>query len=368
MLHKATSSKLRKRSLDIVNLEDRLLFSVTGVIDPSMVADIAGVDAEVSIQHAPVPDAPNAPAADNLQFSRSMRPVESIGNGAAELAPQPPIDEDRLVGDFNRDGAVNVDDVNMMGKMLQVGQFDSAYDLNRDGAISNLDLDVLIRDVIGTEYGDTNLDGQVDLGDAKTIIGNLFQPGHGWQSGDMNFDGSVDGQDYILWNAHKFGPTRLGIAGSPNGVTPTNPGNVPSIQPNGPTIQPNGPTTVPAAADQLPTVPSVAVQPADDILPPETTPNDNRIDEAIPTGTPQFNLTSAETALAIRSEQTTSSRASSLTVSALSVDDAKDVDYASLESSQEMIIAGSEFHRNTTQRVDVGVMVAKLRRATATRV
>ena len=55
--------------------------------------------------------------------------------------------------------------------------------------------DVLVR---YTYYGDTNLDGKVNLGDYTRVDAGFIGHLTGWVNGDFNYDGVVDGSDYTL--------------------------------------------------------------------------------------------------------------------------------------------------------------------------
>ncbi len=52
------------------------------------------------------------------------------------------------------------------------------------------DSDILIRQILDTEYGDTDLDGRVSLIDLDTLGQNFGQPG-GWARADFSGDGEV---------------------------------------------------------------------------------------------------------------------------------------------------------------------------------
>jgi hypothetical protein len=52
--------------------------------------------------------------------------------------------------------------------------------------------------VMGTYYGDTNLDGQVTSVDYTNIDNGYLSHLTGWQNGDFNYDGVVNGSDYTL--------------------------------------------------------------------------------------------------------------------------------------------------------------------------
>ena len=201
MIHKPSTRSPITRSLDITVLESRLLFSVTGVAEMALVPDAAPTEIDVPLHGAPL-QMPHAALAEQVPNATSASRSEVLDE--ADPAPRINVsDESPVRGDFNHDGLVDAADVNMMGKMLQIAEHNSEFDLDRDGAISQSDLDVLIHDVLKTEYGDTNLDGKVDKADADVILDHLFQQTSGWQNGDMNFDGMVDGSDFIIWNAHK---------------------------------------------------------------------------------------------------------------------------------------------------------------------
>ena len=188
------------RSLEITPLESRLLFSATAVAQMALMSEAPAADVETPMHHTGEA-APQAALTDNGQGAESVK-EQILAEARQTITGRPQTGPS--TGDFNHDGVVDVTDVNMMGKMLQETKHNSEYDLNRDGEITQLDLDVMIHDVLRTEYGDTDLDGDVDAFDAKVILGNLFQRLWGWQHGDMNFDSVVDGGDFIIWNAHKF--------------------------------------------------------------------------------------------------------------------------------------------------------------------
>ena len=86
------------------------------------------------------------------------------------------------------------------------------FDLTGDGFVDQADLDEWLvlagRINLPTSnpylVGDANLDGRVDGQDF--VVWNLhkFTSTAAWCSGDFNADGVVDGLDYIVWNDNKF--------------------------------------------------------------------------------------------------------------------------------------------------------------------
>ncbi|MDB5328442.1 MAG: hypothetical protein JWM57_4011, partial [Phycisphaerales bacterium] len=69
-------------------------------------------------------------------------------------------------------------------------------DLNVDGAVTQADVDVLVRTVFGTNYGDADLNGKVDFNDFLSIQNHFGQQG-GWAFGDFTGDGKVDFNDFL---------------------------------------------------------------------------------------------------------------------------------------------------------------------------
>ena len=114
------------------------------------------------------------------------------------------------VGDFNRDGIVNVTDIDFYsGNLGQPASFDPQLDLDGDNDIDGDDLNFHIENYVqtsngqmGAVLGDMNLDGRVDvLTDAFTLIGNLNSTGpYSYGLGDLNADQAVDvlGDAFIL--------------------------------------------------------------------------------------------------------------------------------------------------------------------------
>jgi hypothetical protein len=137
----------------------------------------------------------------------------------------------RLNLDFNADGQLNADDIDLLGRqmVLEISAIDNGdpfdhvelYDLTTseddggviiksidqagvaDGKLDRADLLYYLEDVLGTTFGDLNLDGVTDEfidGFAQDIsLGNTEDQGtFGWADGDLDFDGDVDHDDAAL--------------------------------------------------------------------------------------------------------------------------------------------------------------------------
>ncbi len=113
------------------------------------------------------------------------------------------------LGDFNSDGLVNVTDISLLARAVRPGAKPPlpVYDLKVDGAVTYdqsqtgmilSDSDILIRNILMTEYGDTDLDDDIDTGDITDTILNFTgagNSGRNWATGDFDGDGDNDTGD-----------------------------------------------------------------------------------------------------------------------------------------------------------------------------
>lgn len=104
-----------------------------------------------------------------------------------------------LLGDYNRDGVLDVLDLNLQSDAIASG--DLAFDENGDGAVSITDRQIWIRDYKNSWMGDANLDGEFNSGDFVTV----FVPGKfeqdvdaTWVEGDWNGDQRFDTSDFVV--------------------------------------------------------------------------------------------------------------------------------------------------------------------------
>lgn len=119
-------------------------------------------------------------------------------------------------GDLNQSGGTDAADIDWLQANRGVAS-DWRLDLNVDGVVDDLDLDLLIEEVFGTLPGDANLDGVVDGQDFVAWNSNKFTSGNGWTDGDFNGDNVVDGNDFLIWNSQKF---QSGSGGNPYNYEP----------------------------------------------------------------------------------------------------------------------------------------------------
>jgi hypothetical protein len=106
-------------------------------------------------------------------------------------------------GDFNSDGTLTATDIDLIYAAISSGSTEVRFDLNRDSRLDPSDVDELIRVLLGTSYGDANLDGTFDSSDLVQV----FQAGQyedslandsTWSTGDWDGDQDFGTSDLVL--------------------------------------------------------------------------------------------------------------------------------------------------------------------------
>ncbi len=113
------------------------------------------------------------------------------------------IGESDREGDLDGDSLLNLTDIQLMcSAILQPGS-PTRFDLDKNGQINSSDMDYLVRTLIGTTYGDANLDGVFNTTDLVFV----FQAGQyddgaednsTWATGDWNCDREFDSSDLVV--------------------------------------------------------------------------------------------------------------------------------------------------------------------------
>lgn len=119
---------------------------------------------------------------------------------------------DLFDGDFNHDGELDCTDVDELTAAIAAGSVDLEFDLTGDNQVSSADLDAWLMEAgaenldAGNAYlpGDANLDGAVNGEDFLVWNAHKFSPTGAWCQGDFNADGETNGEDFLVWNANKF--------------------------------------------------------------------------------------------------------------------------------------------------------------------
>jgi hypothetical protein len=106
-------------------------------------------------------------------------------------------------GDFDRDGVVDADDIDLLCQAILTEDQSGLFDLDENGRNSSADLDVMIEGILQSTFGDANLDGRFDSGDLVAV----FQAGQyedaltrnsTWRTGDWNCDGEFSTADLVV--------------------------------------------------------------------------------------------------------------------------------------------------------------------------
>ena len=80
-----------------------------------------------------------------------------------------------ITGDFSGSDALDLEDINLIDEELRGESNNRVFDLNEDAVVTGEDRRVLIQDLLGTLFGDSNLDGTVNAVDLNSLALN-------WQS------------------------------------------------------------------------------------------------------------------------------------------------------------------------------------------
>ena len=106
-----------------------------------------------------------------------------------------------VLGDFTLDSVVDHLDLNALAAALQQGS-NLQFDLNEDDVLDGDDWSFMVNNILGTSFGDANLDGIFDSDDIILVLAaGQYEdgvPGNSeWLSGDWNGDGEFDTNDLI---------------------------------------------------------------------------------------------------------------------------------------------------------------------------
>jgi hypothetical protein len=122
--------------------------------------------------------------------------------------------------DMDDDGDVDAADIDTLFDAINGVITDtSLHDIDRDGVVDDDDddMDFLVDEVLGTFYGDADLDGDVDGADLDIWVDNKFTSVDTWAEADFNASGDVDGSDFNLWSNNKMTPAVAASLGFADG-------------------------------------------------------------------------------------------------------------------------------------------------------
>ena len=113
-------------------------------------------------------------------------------------------------GDIDRNGVIDSSDIDWLFDHLTGPgvSADALYDLDGDGDADHDDVDVLVHDIIGTEYGDFDLSYAVTTTDLAVLSSHYGESDTSWAMGDVNGDNVIDTTDLAIL------ATNFGFVGS----------------------------------------------------------------------------------------------------------------------------------------------------------
>jgi hypothetical protein len=92
-------------------------------------------------------------------------------------------------GDLDFDDTLGAGDLDELIEAVDEGSTDPLHDVNFDGEVTAEDVRFVL-DQLGSEFGDANLDGHVDLADLNQVRNNFGNRG-GWTNGNFDADGII---------------------------------------------------------------------------------------------------------------------------------------------------------------------------------
>lgn len=137
-------------------------------------------------------------------LSRLDRTLGVLAQNWVATTPTPGNQGIALDGDVDGDGDTNSQDINALQAAVRVGAMDAVFDLDRSGTVESRDTSVLVKVALNTEFGDANLDGEVNFADFLSLATNFTSVDAGWEHGDFDGDGLVLFSDFLVL-ANNFG-------------------------------------------------------------------------------------------------------------------------------------------------------------------
>jgi hypothetical protein len=109
-----------------------------------------------------------------------------------------------LAGDFNNDYVVNATDIDLLSAAINNHSTNYAtYDLTKDDKINSADMDMLVKNILKTYYGDADLNGSVGVSDLSVLAAYYNTPsGASWANGDFDGNGAVGVSDLSILAAN----------------------------------------------------------------------------------------------------------------------------------------------------------------------
>ena len=102
--------------------------------------------------------------------------------------------------DFDGDGNVNGADIDALFAQLNTNL--GRFDLDNDDIVSQQDVTLLVKDLLLADFGDSDLDHDVDFADFLTLSQNFGGEDKGWEDGDFDGDREITFADFLILSAN----------------------------------------------------------------------------------------------------------------------------------------------------------------------
>lgn len=105
-------------------------------------------------------------------------------------------------GDFNDNGILDSEDIEMLTAAVRAGMNDTRFDINFDGVVNTFDRNLWVHNHADTFFGDANLDGEFNSSDLVSVFGaaeyeDTIVGNSTWSEGDWNGDGDFTSRDLV---------------------------------------------------------------------------------------------------------------------------------------------------------------------------
>jgi hypothetical protein len=108
-----------------------------------------------------------------------------------------------LLGDFNANGLLDSDDIDLLYRALRDQSNDAVFDVNADGSISGEDANIWVAQLANTYFGDADLNGEFNSGDLIQVLAagqyeDAIEQNSRWAVGDFDGDAEFTTSDLIV--------------------------------------------------------------------------------------------------------------------------------------------------------------------------
>lgn len=141
-------------------------------------------------------DIANYSAAALTTFSGSNDTASNNQGGTAYYDNYSVMTAGVIVGDFNHDGIVNAEDIDLLRIAINTNSPDPIYDVN-GGGLDGTDFTYEVQTIIGSAFGDADLNQQVTFTDFVSLSTNFGSSGTGWGQGNFNLDDITNFADFV---------------------------------------------------------------------------------------------------------------------------------------------------------------------------